>query len=497
MIRHLFIASAILMLTSGCAAPGTSARAVAAPAGLPANIVKMLSAVDIPTDAVGALVIRLSDGTTILSHRPDASLQPASTMKLLTTAIGLEKLGPTKRWHTELRTSAPVEDGVLRGDLILRGGGDGDLTWEAFNGMLRSLHQKGIRDIRGDLVLDRQMFQPSRSDIGVPPFDDAPDAEYNVIPDALLINTNLLKFELESNDQSMRARMTPELEGVSIELQMKLIDRACADWEGGWESPGYVKGDDGSIRIQLRGVFPGNCSATTSVNILERDEFIDRLFRRLWTELGGSFRGRTRDDATPVDSRLLSEHHSRTLADMLRKINKPSDNPLTRLLFLTLGTLDRGAGTSLNKADRQVRDGLATQGIRDAGLVTENGSGLSRKERLRPSQLAALLVAAYRSNWAPEFLSSLPVVGLDGTMRERLRDSPVAGRARMKTGTLNNVVALAGYVPDAAGQVNVVVAIINYKTPTGELWPIGRPILDALVDWVGHTGAKPSRTESK
>ena len=203
------------------------------------------------------------------------------------------------------------------------------------------------------------------------------------------------------------------------------------------------------------------------------------------------FQGATREGTSPSDSRLLATHRSRTLADTLREINKPSDNPLSRLMFLTLGTLDTDqGGSSLEKADRQVRGWFSHLGIPDDGLVTENGSGLSRKERIRPSQLAALLAAEYRSNWAPEFLSSLPIVGLDGTMRQRLRDSSAAGRARMKTGTLKNVVALAGYVPDAQGQMQVVVAMINFDTADGKLERLGRPILDALVDSVARSAPK-------
>ena len=277
-----------------------------------------------------------------------------------------------------------------------------------------------------------------------------------------------------------------------MDLQLKLVDRACTKWEDGWQIPGYSKAADGSIRIQLRGDFPRNCSLTTHLNILERNDYVDRLFRTLWAHLGGTFSGMTREGAAPANSRLLAEHQSRTLADMLRAINKPSDNPLARLMFLTLGTLDAGAGaatvakaTTLEKADAQVRAWFNQLGIADTGLVLENGSGLSRTERIRPSQLAALLVAAHRSNWAPEFLSSLPIVALDGTMHRRLRDSPVASHARMKTGTLRNVVALAGYVPDAAGQMDVVVAIINHDFPKGVA---GQPILDAFVDSIARTG---------
>ena len=492
MAIRLLILTFVAAFLGACASPVGMRKQNADSIGLPPPVIDMLMSARIPMDSMSAVAIRLSDGATLLSHRPDASMQPASTMKLVTTMVGLEKLGPTFRWHTELRSAAPIENGVLRGDMTLRGGGDGDLTWEAFRQMLQTLRHSGIREIQGDLVLDRTLFQPTRTDVGVPPFDNEPDAEYNVIPDALLVNTNLLKIDLESDQESVRARMTPALDGVTIDMQMKLIDRVCNKWDDGWRTPVVEKTPTGSIRIQLRGEFPRTCTASSRINVLERDEFIDRLFRTLWAAESGAFHGTVREGApAPADARLLAQHRSRTLADMLRVINKPSDNALTRLLFLTLGTQDFGGdSTTLARAERQVAAWFRKNGVATDGYVAENGSGLSRKERLRPSQLAALLVAENRSNWAPEFLSSLPVVGLDGTMRRRLRESPVASRARMKTGTLNNVVALAGYVPDGAGQVHVVVAMINHKPIDANLAAVGQPILDALVDWVGRSGAQ-------
>ena len=491
MIRHQLVAGLLVLLLGACTSlPPGSSRAPAT-TGLPVSVVNMLNAANIPANAVGAVVFRLSDATTLLSHRPDASMQPGSNMKLVTTLVGLEKLGPTFRTRTEMRTVAPIDDGVLRGDLILRGGGDGDFTWEEFSRMLQTLREKGIRDIHGDLVLDRTLFQPTRIDVGVPSFDESPESEDNVIPDALLINTNLLKMEFESDDQFIRARLRPELDAVSIDMKMTLVDRACKDWDDGWQTPLSTNSTDGSIRIQLRGEYPRKCSSSTNINILDRDDQISRLFRALWIGQGGSFRGSVREGTMPADARLLAQHRSRTLADTLRIINKPSDNALARVLLLTLGSQsDSGSGTSLERAERIVRAWFKQNLISDDGLVLENGSGLSRSERIRPSQLAALLTAGYRSQWAPEFVSSLPIAGMDGTMSLRLKGSPAQGRARLKTGTLKNVVALSGYVPDASGQMHVVAAFINHHPASGFLGRTGRPILDALVDWVARSGGQ-------
>ena len=487
-VRVLDILCALVLSAASC----TLALAQLSPSfplPLPEQVAKPLRAANIPADALGAIVVRIDDGAIIMSHGAARSLQPASTLKLLTTLVGMEKLGPTFRGRSELLVAGPIADGVLQGDLILRGLADADLDWEALQRMLQTLRNQGIAEIRGDLVLDRHFFSPARPDKDVAPFDETPEFRYNVIPDALLLNTNLLQFDLESADQGMRIDMSPALERVSIVSDMKLVERACAQWEDGWKLPTLSKSADGTIQIELHGEFPKHCSTSTQINILDRVDFADRLFRSLWRNLGGTFRGSTREGPTPTDARLLAEHRSRTLAEVTRDINKRSDNPMARLLYLSLGALAAQEGTDKNvatplRAEREVRAWLQRQGIAQEGMVLENGSGLSRRERIRPEQLAAILRVAARSAWAPEFLSSLPIVAIDGAMQNRLRDSPAAGRARIKTGSLRDVAAIAGYVSDARNRPCIVVAMINHPLAVGA---VGQPVLDALIDWVAHT----------
>ena len=486
------------------AAAQNSASAILSANTLPSSVIKALREANIPEEAIGVAVTRLADGATVISHGADKSFAPASTMKLVTTFIGLERLGPTYRGRTELRTDAPQVGSVLTGNLVLRGLADPDLDWEGFQRMLQTLRNMGIQHIQGDLIVDRQLFQPSRLDIGVPPFDEAPEFRYNVIPDALLINMNLLQLDLQSDANGMRIRVTPSLDQVEVVSNMTLIDGPCNKWEDGWAMPtqlptplGSAKAAIGStVQIQLNGTFPRNCMVTTDINILDRAVYTDRLFRSLWAKLGGTYGGVTLEAPAPnpisgpAKGRLLAEHRSRPLAEVLRNINKQSDNTLARMLYLTLGAPpDAGVRNTptIANAEQEVRAWFNRHGISQTGLVIENGSGLSRAERIRPSQLAGLLVAASHSNWAPEFMASLPIVGVDGTMRNRLRDTPAAAPARIKTGTLKDVVAIAGYVPDAMGKMCVVVGIVNHPRASGA---VGRPIVDALINWVVQTDTR-------
>lgn len=531
-------------------------------AELPEPVAKAAAAHGIPEDAIGLMVVR--GDAALLQHHAERAMMPASVMKIATTVVALEQLGPVFRGRTELLGSGEVVDGVLQGDLLLRGGADMDFNEDALVHMLEKLRLKGVRRIRGDLLLDRQLFQPSRMDVGVPPFDESPEAYYNVIPDALLLNNNMLQVEMVSDAKSVRAQALPMLHKVAVRADMKLVDAPCARWEDGWRLPGYERNGE-QLTVVLRGTFPRNCSKTYGINVLERQDYLERLFRAAWSRLGGEFSGEVREAPVSVPPpasaasgsapagaasasqaasapagqasasasapmgagaaaccamtasrragapeaapgmHLLAEHLSRPLPELLRDINKWSDNALARTLYLSLGSLqaDPVLGSrpldplpvlgpdgsvvapmpSAARAEQIVREWMRGHRINDSGMVIDNGSGLSRTERLSPKQLAGFLWAAQKSPWAPEFQASLPIAATDGTMRRRLRDSPAAAHARIKTGTLNGVVAIAGYVTDTKGEQCIVVAIVNHeKAGNGA----GRQITDALIDWTAR-----------
>lgn len=504
-------------------------------AALPDPVAKLALAAGIPEDAIGAVVLR---GDTILvSNAADTAMNPASTMKVVTTLVGLEQLGPAFRGRTELRSNGTIVGDVLRGDLILLGGADMDLSADALTHLLERLRSLGVRRIAGGLVLDRQLFQPARPDAGVPPFDEAPEAYYNVIPDALLVNMNMLYVELAANSRTLTASMLPELDKVDVKPALTLVDGDCTKWDAGWQPP-TVERRGARLAVVLHGTFPRNCRKNVGINVLDRDDYADRLVRATWQRLGGTIAGKTRtvdlatvtstlaaravaqgalgSDAAPTpaeDTILLAEHVSRALPELVRDTLKTSDNALARTLFLSLGSLQADpvlgsrplpAGerlamlmaahgddktvpaTTAARAEQVIRQWLKEQQIDGDGIVFENGSGLSRTERIRPVQLAAVLRAGQTSPWLPEFQASLPIAAIDGTMRKRLKDSPAAGRARMKTGTLSGVVAVAGYVPDANGEECIVVAIVNHERAGNGA---GRGIVDALIDWTASSSA--------
>ena len=457
---------------------------------LEAEVQALARTAQLPLEAVAVVVAPLwpeAPGQRFVSMGADRALQPASTMKVLTTLAGLELLGPTWRGRTQLLSAGRIEQGVLHGDLVLQGGADMDLSADALQALLRKARERGVEVIRGDLILDRSAFRPTRFDLGLTPFDDAPEFEYNLIPDALTVDSNLLRMDLAFDAAgTLQIHLHPRLHGLRVRHEFSLVDTPCARWGEGWKTPEVRPRWLGQTEVVLRGTWPRGCERSLALNLIDRDEFIGRLVRRQWADLGGHWHGRTREAVTPAGAVVLAERQSRPLSELVRSINKVSDNARTRTLLLAIGRQAPGAHDepTLQRADRAVRAWMAGKGIADAGLVLDNGSGLSRTEKISAGQLEAVLRAGMTGPWAPEFLASLPIVGVDGLMRWRQADGGVPLQARLKPGGLRNVVSVAGTVNDAAGQSMIVVVILNHDNARAA---VSRPIIDAVLQWVSKT----------
>ncbi|MEO5733444.1 MAG: D-alanyl-D-alanine carboxypeptidase/D-alanyl-D-alanine-endopeptidase [Rubrivivax sp.] len=496
---------------------------------LPPAVFTALQVAGVPPDALAGIVLPLGHRSRPWSVNANRAMQPASTMKLVTSIVALDRLRATHRGATEFRSSAPLVDGVLQGDLQLVGLADPDLSVPAFWDLLLSLRASGIHTIGGDLVVDRTRFRPARIDQNLPPFDEATEFPSNVIPDALLLAGNLLPMVLRSDaNGALQAATVPPLEGVLFDSRMAANDKPCKDWNDDWlparatatipaEAADAMDGPTPAVsatarpvtRIELNGAYPRNCTQRVALQLIDRQELAERLFRSLWRAVGGRWDGRAREAAEPLPpsaasalvapSRLLARHEARPWGEVLRAMNKQSDNAIARLLLLELGAVagapaERngsrtavGAGgsstTTLQAARAEVRRWLLAQRIDPTGMVVDNGSGLSRSERITPMQLASMLRVAWADPQAPDLLASLPVAGVDGTMRRRLKDSPAAGLARLKSGTLRNVTALAGIVVDNQGRPWAVALMVNHDNAAR-----ARPALDALIDGIARFG---------
>jgi D-alanyl-D-alanine carboxypeptidase/D-alanyl-D-alanine-endopeptidase (penicillin-binding protein 4) len=200
---------------------------------------------------------------------------------------------------------------------------------------------------------------------------------------------------------------------------------------------------------------------------------------QFWSELGGTWSGTVREGTVSASARLFHTQESPALADVVRDMNKFSNNVIARQLFLTIGAGTSGPPARSEAARGAIRQWVEAKGIAAPELVMENGSGLSRLERISAASLAGLLQAAWRSNVMPEFIASMPVAAVDGTMRRRLRKEGVAGNAHVKTGLLSDVRAMAGYVRDSGGRRHIVVMLVNHPNAHQS-----QAALDALLRWV-------------
>ncbi len=451
----------------------------AAQAQLPEPVARALAQAGVPESAAAFYVHETGAERPLLSVGAERPLNPASTIKLLTTYAGLELLGPAYVWVTDAYAGGQVKDGVLAGDLVLRGRGDPKLTIENFWLLLRSLRGRGLREIRGDLVLDRGFFPTDEVDPAR--FDDQPIRPYNTGPDALLINFKAVRLQFipDADARTVQIVAEPVLPQVQVVNNLTLDPKgACGDWVGKVKLD--AQGNAQSARLAFSGVFPASCGERgRNFSVLSHSQYIYGLFRELWRELGGTFAGGVREGPAGADARLLASVQSPSLSEVVRDINKYSNNVMARQLFLTLGAAMAGAPASADKTGRVIRQWLAGKGLSFPELALENGSGLSRIERISAKNLGELLLAAYKSPVMPELMASLPLAAVDGTMRKRLSGAEVAGQAHIKTGTLSGVRAIAGYVLDARGRRVVVVFIVNHANAGS-----AQPVQDALLRWV-------------
>jgi serine-type D-Ala-D-Ala carboxypeptidase/endopeptidase (penicillin-binding protein 4) len=445
-------------------------------AGLPSSVRIALQKAQIPVSGVGIEVRAPGSHKPLISVNALRPMNPASTMKLVTTYAGLDLLGPAYTWKTEAWLDGKLDNGVLQGDLILKGYGDPDLTVEQFWLWLRELRNRGLSEIRGNLVLDRSSFQLPPNDPAE--FDNDPVRAYNVGPDALLLNFNALRLRYIPDGEKVTVITEPDLASTTLVNRVVAANQGdCNDWNDA------ISPQMSGNTLLLQGSFPSNCGEREQyLSLLPHSAYVFDVFRTLWHELGGKLDGELREGSVPASATLFSTHSSAPLSEQIRNINKFSNNVMARQLFLTL-SLDDNTPASIERSKQIIRGWLSQKGLDFPELVMENGAGLSRTARISPRSMSLLLLSAQRSPFQPELESSLPIIGIDGTLKKRLFDNPAAGQAHLKTGTLDGVKTVAGYVRGRDGKQWVVVFFINHPNAA-----MGQAAQDALIEWVQHQG---------
>jgi serine-type D-Ala-D-Ala carboxypeptidase/endopeptidase (penicillin-binding protein 4) len=465
----------------------------AAAQALPKEVNQALARAGVPSSAV-SIAVQLVPATPtatptatqkllLLTHRADASVNPASVMKLITTYAALDQLGADFTWKNRVYIDGTLEGGALQGDLILRGSGDPKFVLERIEELFRQVQAKGVRVVRGDIVLDRTVFDvPDKNPAD---FDDEPLRPYNAAPDGMLVNFKALIYNFipDPVTKKVMLRVDPPIVGVELPIEITPSYGSCGDWRGSLQAD-----FSDPNRVTFSGRYPLSCGERVwPVAYVAPRQYASRVIEAMWRKSGGFLTGSVREDTLPRNARLLHSETSLPLSDIIADVNKFSNNVMAQQVFLTLSSQLPVAGYagrtgSFTASQRNIATWWKARLPEATAPILDNGSGLSRKERSSAASINSLLQLAASSTQSQVFANSLGIAGVDGTvarMRDRNGNSVAIGQAQLKTGTLRDVAAIAGYANALNGQRYSLAAIINHPNAGA-----ARPALDALVEWV-------------
>ena len=445
---------------------------------LPDTVINQMKRYKIPRDSLSLYIVDLDIDHPIIELNPDTPRNPASVIKLLTTYAALELLGPAFTWETRFYIDGRLNNGILNGNLVLQGGGDPFLTREDFWHILHTLRARGIQDIRGDLIIDDSLFENETGSTG--DFDNQPYAVYNTFPSAALVNFNAQEFVIVPETNRVHVYADPAASNLLIRNSIKPASGPC--FQSGAGINLNISRQDSDVVAEFTGKYPHSCGERILLrSVMSHNEYVFGVFKSMWEEMGGTITGSYRNTAISRSDKPFYQAVSRPLREIIISINKFSNNVMARQLYLTLGQIKEGTPGKKESGNRVISSWLNSIGIDTRELVLENGSGLSRTTRVSARILGKMMQHAWNSPFYAEFSSSLPIAGIDGTMRKRLNGNITAGNIRIKTGLIRDVRSMAGYVKSKNGKHYLVVSLHNYpsiQNTTGTL------IQDEILKWL-------------
>ena len=445
---------------------------------LPAGVRSALDVRQVPDETLSIYVEDVDTGETVLQWLDDEPRNPASTIKLLTTLVSLDTLGPAYRWKTEVFADGEIHGDQLDGDLVVKGYGDPFLVTERVWQLVRNIRLTGIREISGDLLIDDSYFDVGDYDPAA--FDRQPLRAYNVAPNALLMNFKVVRYWFEPDHESdaVNVRLDPPLDNLSVENRLGLASGSCRGYQRGIT----ISTNEPADKVTFSGKFPSGCKRYAMDRAaLSHNEFVYGLFGLLWRESGGVLDGSWHNAVADPEAEPIVSFDSLPLSEMIARVNKHSNNVMARQLLYTLSAEVKGQPGTEEGGRQVISDWLTANDLESCKLAIQNGAGLSRNSRITAADMGSLLTFAWRQPYMPEYLASMSISGLDGTLSRRFRDADLTGKAHLKTGSMDHVSAIAGYLQSRSGRRLALVAIQNYKDI--HRGP-GEEVQEALLRWL-------------
>ena len=445
---------------------------------LPPGVRNVLNHRQLAPGNLSLYVENLRTGKTVLAWNEKQPRNPASVAKLLTTLVALDRLGPSYTWKTDVFFAGEIRDDALEGDLMFKGYGDPFLTTERLWSMLHAVRDAGITRINGNLLLDDSYFHVGDYDPAA--FDKSPLRAYNVAPNALLMNFKVVQYQFrpDAGGGKVNVRLHPELENLQVVNRLSVRDGSC----GGYQRGITITPNEDVDQMIFSGTFPRGCTSyAMSRTALGHNDFAYGLIKSVWSEMGGQLSGGWENVRVSEDLKPVLSFQSPSLGEVITMVNKYSNNVMAHQLLYTLAAEQFGAPGTEENGRMVVQQWLQEKGFDTDGLRFDNGAGLSRDARMSARHLVDLLRYAYQSRYMPEFMSSMSLPGLDGTLSSRFRNDALTGMAHIKTGSLDDVTAIAGYMQARSGERFIVVALHNDRNIHRGT---GQEVQEALLRWV-------------
>ncbi len=451
-----------------------------AQAYLPQGVRDILRKEKIPGDSLSILIQPIDSKKPLIAHNIHQAMNPASVIKIVTTYAALHLLGPEYTWKTEFYIDGDLRGNTLFGDLIVKGYGDPYLVEETLLPILRSMRKKGLRHITGKLIIDNSHFAPIEQDPGE--FDNKPHRVYNANPSALMTNFQATRFTFtpDTDTGQVNIDMWPESPDIQINNEMQYVKGKCRGsyrWPRMWFDRVGEK-----VVARFKGKYSSACGQHYVHRAVSQPEALFYgAFYPTWQFLDGSLNKGYASGKVSNTAKLFHTTHSRPLSEIIRLINKFSNNVMTKQLLLTIASESRSTPATLDLGRKAIDRWLSSQKIDTKDLYIDNGSGLSRNSRISAKTLGQIMRHQWNSPWMPEIVSSYSILGRDGTGKKRLKNSSINGNMHLKTGLLDHVRSIAGFYHGDNGKRYIIIALHNHEN-IHKL--TGTRIQDELIKWI-------------